>query len=154
MSQLPLHILLVEDNLDHAELVRRQLEAFTIASQIHHVADGEAALAYIFGQDAFAARHQFPAPAVVLLDLRLPRLSGLEVLRQVKARAEHQSLPIVVLTTSEAEQDVQCARVLGAHSLLTKPTDSATLGKLFRELGLVPLGGAMGVAPEENLSPA
>jgi CheY-like chemotaxis protein len=81
----PLNILLVEDNPDHAELVRRNLENFQVANFLHHVEDGEAALDYIFGRAGYADRAQFPAPDLVLLDLRLPRVDGLEVLRHVKS---------------------------------------------------------------------
>src|SRR5215510_15205623 len=80
----PLTILLVEDNLPHAELVKRGLETHAIANKIYHVSDGEAALAYLFRQGVYADPATSPRPHVVLLDLRLPKVSGLDVLREIK----------------------------------------------------------------------
>jgi CheY-like chemotaxis protein len=147
MHHSPLHILLVEDNPDHAELVRRHLEYLPVATRIHHVEDGEAALNYILGQGSFAQREQFPMPDVVLLDLRLPRMDGLEVLRLVKSQAEFQCLPVVVLTTSDAERDVKEAYAWRADGFLTKPTDFGTLLKIFSSLGFIP-------CPKVNYAPA
>src|SRR6266487_6338939 len=84
----PLTILLVEDNLPHAELVKRSLEAHQIANRIYHVADGEAALDYLFRQGVYADPVTSPRPHVILLDLRLPKLSGLEVLRELRASTD------------------------------------------------------------------
>ena len=135
MSGRPLNILLVEDNLDHAELVRRNLENFPAANFLHHVEDGEAALKYIFGRGAYADRVQFPAPDLVLLDLRLPRLDGLEVLRQVKSHPTLHRTPIVVLTTSAAERDVAMAYEYHANTVVTKPVDFQQLSQLIKDLG-------------------
>jgi CheY-like chemotaxis protein len=145
MSHSPLHILLVEDNQDHAELVRRQLQRLPVAVRIHHVEDGESAVAYVFGQDAFAQRDQFPLPDLVLLDLRLPRMNGLEVLRCLKSTAATAALRVLVLTTSDAEQDGQSAYELGADDFLTKPTDLLTLQKIFGRLGFIPCPTAVGI---------
>src|ERR1035441_7840024 len=120
MSGRILNILLVEDNLDHAELVRRSLEQFPAASCLHHVEDGEAAVDYIFGRGACADRALFPAPDLVLLDLRLPRMDGLEVLRQVKSHPTLHPTPVVVLTTSDAERDAAAAYGYHANSFVTK----------------------------------
>ena len=135
MSGRPLNILLVEDNLDHAELVRRNLENFPAANFLHHVEDGEAALKYIFGRGAYADRVQFPAPDLVLLDLRLPRLDGLEVLRHVKSHPTLHRTPIVVLTTSAAERDVAMAYEYHANTVVTKPVDFQQLSQLIKDLG-------------------
>jgi CheY-like chemotaxis protein len=138
MTGHPLHILLVEDNPDHAELVRRSLEHFPAPIFLHHVEDGEAALEYIIGQGKYADRAQFPAPHLVLLDLRLPRLDGLEVLRQVKSHPALHQTPIVVLTTSYAERDVAMAFEHRANSFLTKPVDAERLFQLIQEPGFFP----------------
>jgi len=126
----PLNILLVEDNLDHAELLRRTLEQFPAAKFLHHVEDGEAALDYIFGRGNFRDRLQFPSPDLVLLDLRLPRLDGLDVLRHVRRHPTCHRLPIVVLTTSEAERDVAAAYEYHANGFVSKPVDVQRLSDL------------------------
>src|SRR6516162_6771932 len=95
----PLTILLVEDNLPHAELVKRSLETHEIANRIYHVSDGEAALAYLFRQGVYADPATSPRPHVVLLDLRLPKVSGLEVLKTIRASRELHTVPVVVMTT-------------------------------------------------------
>jgi CheY-like chemotaxis protein len=141
MSGRPLNILLVEDNPDHAELVRRNLENFQGANVLHHVEDGEAALDYIFGQGVYADRAQFPAPDLVLLDLRLPRVDGLEVLRLVKNHPTLHPTPIVVLTTSDAERDVAMAGEYHANSFVTKPVDCQRLARLLKNLGFYWLAG-------------
>jgi CheY-like chemotaxis protein len=134
MSGRRLHILLVEDNPDHAELVRRSLERFQFASFLHHVDDGEPALDYIFGRGSYIDRVLYPAPDLVLLDLRLPRVSGLEVLRHVKSHPTLHHTAVVVLTTSEAERDVAMAYQYHANSFVTKPVDADRLLKLIKEL--------------------
>jgi two-component system, response regulator len=131
------HILLVEDNADHAELLRRNLESAPFACRLHQVEDGESALDYIFGRKHFSDRAQFPAPQLVLLDLRLPRLDGMEVLRHVKGDERHRDLPVVVLTTSDAECDLETAIRLQANRFLTKPVDGAMLTQLIHALGIV-----------------
>jgi CheY-like chemotaxis protein len=135
MSGRALNILLVEDNPDHAELMRRNLEHVPAASFLHHVEDGEAAMDYIFGRGAYADRARFPAPDLVLLDLRLPRVSGLEVLRQVKSHPTLHRTPIVVLTSSDAERDVAVAYEYHANSFVTKPVDFQRLSQLIQDLG-------------------
>ena len=139
MNRAKIHILLVEDNHDHAELLRRDLEHFPLPTHVHHVEDGEAALDYAFGRNHFSDRAQFPLPDVILLDLRLPRLDGMEVLKQVKNHPVTCGLPVVVLTTSDAERDVAAARACRADKFLTKPADSRMLQQALAGLGLGPL---------------
>ena len=131
----PLTILLVEDNLPHAELVKRSLEAHEIANKIYHVSDGEAALAYLFRQGVYADPATSPRPHVVLLDLRLPKLSGMEVLKAIRASRELQTVPVVVLTTSTAERDVVCAYKHHVNSYLIKPVDYDQFSRLMHDLG-------------------
>jgi CheY-like chemotaxis protein len=131
----PLTILLVEDNLPHAELVKRSLEGHQIPNRIYHVTDGEAALAYLFRQGVYADPATSPRPHVVLLDLRLPKLSGLEVLREIRASRELHTVPVVVLTTSTAERDIASAYEHHANSYLVKPVDFAQFTQLMQELG-------------------
>ena len=131
----PPTILLVEDNLSHAELVKRTLEAHPIVHRLYHVGDGEAALAYLFRQGKYADPATSPRPNVVLLDLRLPKLSGLEVLKVIRASRELHTVPVVVLTTSTAERDVVCAYKHHVNSYLVKPVDYAQFAQLMHDLG-------------------
>ncbi|MDR3458748.1 MAG: response regulator [Verrucomicrobiae bacterium] len=142
MSVAKIHILLVEDNPDHAELLRRDLEHFPVPTHVHHVEDGEAAVDYVFGRAPFSNRAQFPLPDVILLDLRLPRLDGMEVLSLVKNNPATRKVPVIVLTTSDAERDVAAAIAGHADGFLTKPADSLLLLQTLVDLGLGPVPAA------------
>ena len=131
----PLTILLVEDNLPHAELVKRTFETHQIVHRLYHVGDGEAALAYLFRQGKYADPATSPRPNVVLLDLHLPKLSGLEVLKAIRASRELHTVPVVVLTTSTAERDVVCAYKYHVNSYLVKPVDYGRFAQLMHDLG-------------------
>ena len=128
-------ILLIEDNPAHAELIMRNFEVHRIANRLVHVTDGEAALDYLFRRGAYADPTQSPRPHLILLDLRLPRIDGLEVLKMIKASQELCPIPVVILTTSEAEQDVVRAYQHYANSYLVKPVDFAEFTQLMEELG-------------------
>jgi CheY-like chemotaxis protein len=106
-----------------------------VANRLVHVEDGEVALDYLHGRGPYADRRQFPLPHLVLLDLRLPRVDGLEVLRDVKTDRELHRIPVVVLTTSDAERDVAQAYEYHANSYLTKPVDFGGFASLLRDLG-------------------
>jgi len=131
----PIVILLVEDDPAHAEIVRRNLAAFRVANRLIHVEDGQAALDYLFGRSGYADRQKHPRPDLVLLDLRLPKVDGVEVLRQVKNDEELKRLPIVVLTTSSAETDMVNAYTNGAGSYLVKPVDFEKFTELLETFG-------------------
>ena len=120
----PVTILLVEDDPAHAEIVSRSLNGFRVATRIVHVKDGQEALDYLFHRGAYANPETSPRPAIILLDLRLPKVDGLEVLRLIKEDAELLKIPAVVLTTSTAESDVVIAHAHGAVSYLVKPVDA------------------------------
>lgn len=135
MSGEPITILLVEDNQDHAELVIRGLETNRVANKIIHVEDGESALDYMFQRGRFSDPELAPRPHLVLLDLRLPRVDGLEVLRTLKSSEETKRVPVVVLTTSEAERDVAMAYEHHANSYLVKPVSFAKFMELTKDLG-------------------
>lgn len=151
MSGRRLHILLVEDNPDHAELVRRSLEHFPLANSLHHVDDGEPALDYIFGRGSYSDRARYPAPDLVLLDLRLPRVDGLEVLRHVKSHPTLRQTLVVVLTTSDADRDAAMAYEFHANSFVTKPVDFDRLFQLIQELEFCPPPGKK--SPAANVGP-
>jgi CheY-like chemotaxis protein len=131
----PMTILLVEDNPDHAELVKRNLEDFQVANHIYHVEDGEAALDYVYRRGTYSDHKKFPRPDVILLDLRLPRIDGLEVLKQIKRDLTLQAIPVVVLTTSDAEKDLAQAYEYHANSYVTKPVNFENFSRLLRDLG-------------------
>jgi len=130
-----LTILLVEDNIDHAELVIRNMENFKVANTIRHVEDGEAALDYLHGRGKYADRKQFPMPHLMLLDLRLPKVDGLDVLKEVKCDDFLRALPVVILTTSDAERDLVMAHEYHANSYVTKPVDFIKFSDLMKDLG-------------------
>lgn len=140
MQGAALTILLVEDNMSHAELVKRSLETHALVKTIYHVRDGEAALAYLFRRGVYADPAQSPRPHVVLLDLRLPKLSGLEVLRELRASSTFRAVPVVVLTTSAAERDVRGAYAQYVNSYLVKPIDFGQFTQLMHDLGTYWLG--------------
>ena len=136
----PLVILLVEDNEDHAELVKRKFESQRIANRIIHVGDGEEALDYLFQKGKFTDTDANPLPNLILLDLRLPKLDGLSVLSEIK-KAEHlRIIPTVVLTSSESEKDVNSAYRNHVNSFLVKPIDFNKFAALMDELGMYWLG--------------
>lgn len=128
-------ILLVEDNPDHTELIMRSLHDHRVANKIYHVPDGEEALDYLFRRAGYTDPKKSPRPHVILLDLRLPKIDGLEVLKEIKASDELRRIPVVVLTTSEAEGDVSTAYENHANSYLVKPVDFDKFTKLMNGLG-------------------
>jgi CheY-like chemotaxis protein len=122
-GQEPLTILLVEDNPDHAALVERSLERADGSVQLVTVPDGEEAMSYLLGHPPWTDPERSPRPHLILLDLRLPRLDGFAVLRAVKESPWLQAIPVVVLTTSEADPDIARAYALHANSYVVKPAD-------------------------------
>jgi CheY-like chemotaxis protein len=131
----PLVILLVEDDPAHAEIVRRNLGDFRVANRIVHVEDGQAALDYLFRQGPYVEPATSPRPSMILLDLRLPKVDGLEVLRRLKEHAVLRAIPTVVLTTSGAEADMVNAYSHGAGSYLVKPVDFTKFTALMEAFG-------------------
>lgn len=128
-------ILLVEDNNAHAELVRRSLERHHVRNRIIHLTDGEAALDYLFRRGKYSDAKAHPFPHLVLLDLRLPRIDGLSVLKEIKSSPELQKLPVVVLTTSSSERDLVGAYENRANSYLIKPIEFEEFGRMMETLG-------------------
>ncbi len=140
MKGEPVFVMLVEDNIDHAELVIRTLENHRIANQIRHFSDGQKALDYLFRIGEYAEPESSPRPHLILLDLRLPRVDGLEVLRQIKEREDLKNIPVIILTTSEAERDVARAYDNHVNSYLVKPVGFDEFSKLMDDLGFYWLG--------------
>ncbi len=135
-----LTILLIEDNPDHAELIMRSFQEHRVANQLSHIPDGAAALDYLLQQGDYADPEQSPRPHLILLDLRLPKVDGLEVLKEIKSNDELCLIPVVILTTSEAERDVAKAYEYSANSYLLKPVDFKKFTALMDELGFYWLG--------------
>ena len=135
MTGEPFLILLVEDDPAHAEIVRRNLEDARVANRLVHVGDGQAGLDYLFHRGEFTDAAKFPRPGLVLLDLRLPQVDGLEVLRLTKADPSLNRIPIVVLTTSTAESDMARAYECQANSYLVKPVDLANFTEMMETFG-------------------
>jgi len=129
-------ILLVEDNPDDAELTVRAFKKGHIVNEIVVVGDGQEALDYLFVAGPHAGRDPRVIPHVVLLDLNLPRISGLEVLRRIRADARTKLLPVVILTTSREDADIIGGYSLGANSYVRKPVDFAQFVEAAMQLGL------------------
>jgi two-component system, response regulator len=129
-------ILLVEDNPSDIKLTRRALERSRITNQLVVAEDGVEALDYLFARGAHAGRDVTNLPSVLLLDLKLPKVEGLEVLRQIRADARTRRLPVVVLTSSQEEQDIFASYDLGANSYIRKPVDFNQFAEAIRHLGL------------------
>lgn len=129
-------ILLVEDNPSDEELTLRALRKSNILNRVVVVRDGAEALDWLFRQGTYAQRSQDEVPQVVLLDLKLPKIDGLEVLRAVRADPRTKLLPVVVLTSSIQEQDVVTSYGLGANSYVRKPVDFTQFVDAVRQLGL------------------
>ena len=130
----PINILLAEDDTAHAEIVRRKLKDFRIANRLFQVKDGQEALDFLFCKGAYADPETSFRPDLILLDLRLPKVDGLGVLRQIKKAEDSRRIPVVVLTTSDESSDIAASYVHGAGSYLVKPTNFEKFDKLLDAL--------------------
>jgi two-component system response regulator len=129
-------ILLVEDNPSDIELTKRALTKNNITNELVIAQDGQEALDYLFGTGTYAGRDLKDSPAVVLLDLKLPKINGLEVLQKIRANEFTKLLPVVILTSSDQEQDLMSSYKLGANSYIRKPVDFTQFTEAVRNLGL------------------
>jgi CheY-like chemotaxis protein len=129
-------ILLVEDNPNDVELTLRALKKNNLTNKVQVVKDGAEALEYIFANGAYAHRKIEDHPKVILLDLKLPKVDGLEVLRRIKSDERTKIIPVVVLTSSKEERDLVDSYKLGANSYITKPVDFESFVRSVAELGL------------------
>ncbi|MEE8374251.1 MAG: response regulator [Dehalococcoidia bacterium] len=129
-------ILLVEDNPDDEALTLRALKKSNILNDVAVAHDGVEALDYLFGEGSYSDRDTSVMPQVVLLDLKLPKIDGLEVLRRVRADKRTKLLPVVILTSSKEERDMIEGYKLGANSYIRKPVDFVQFGQAVQQLGL------------------
>jgi two-component system response regulator len=129
-------ILLVEDNPQDAELTTRALKKHNLANRLITVEDGAEALDFIFCRGKYATRNNGQSPKVVLLDLKLPKVSGLEVLRALKRDEKTRSIPVVIVTSSREDPDIKTAYALGANSYVVKPVDFDAFAESVSSLGL------------------
>jgi len=136
MKSREVEIVLVEDNPNDAELAMRALKEYNLANKLMWLKDGVEALDFIFAQGQYADRSIEDVPKVVLLDLKLPRVDGLEVLEKVKSDTRTKSIPVVVLTSSSEERDIIASYNLGVNSYVIKPVDFDKFVDAIKEVGL------------------
>ena len=129
-------ILLVEDNMNDAELIIEALREVNLANHLVHLQDGEEALEFIFATGAYAEREIKKVPRVILLDIKMPKVNGIEVLRQIRANPDTKLIPIVIMTSSKEEQDIIKSYQLGVNSFVVKPVEFNDFAKAVSELGL------------------
>ncbi len=129
-------ILLVEDNPRDAELMIRALKKKNLASNLHHVEDGVEALDFLFARGKYAGRDMSDSPKVVILDLKLPRMNGLEVLNMIKNDERTRNIPVVMVTSSAEDPDVMTAYRLGANSYVIKPVRFDSFIEAISKLGM------------------
>jgi len=135
MEGKPAVVLLVEDDEAHAMLIMRALEDAKVANKIYWVSDGEEALGYLFRSGKYAGNGESPRPDLILLDLRLPKLDGHEVLKEIKESDNLKLIPVVVLTTSQSQVDIAKAYSNYVNSYLVKPIDFGEFSEIVREVG-------------------
>jgi len=136
MEHNEVEILLIEDNPHEAELTIRSLKKYNLANRLLHIDDGEEALEFIFSKGRYAANKSPFSPKLVLLDLKLPKVDGLEILRQIKADDRTKAIPVAVLTSSKEEKDIIESYKLGVNSYIVKPVNFESFTKSVSELGL------------------
>jgi two-component system response regulator len=151
MAADPIEILLVEDNPNDEELTLYALKKNNITNQIQVVRDGAEALEYLFCTGAYAHRQINEPPKVVLLDLKLPKVDGLEVLEQVKSDTRTRAIPVVVLTSSQEERDIVESYQLGVNSYIVKPVDFEQFIEAVRQLGMYWM--LLNISPAQSNSP-
>lgn len=131
-----IEILLVEDNPSDAKLAHMALQESRIANKIIHLKNGAEALDYIFCEGEYASRNMDNHPRLILLDLKMPKINGIEVLRKIKSDTRTNTIPVVVFTSSNEDPDVEECYLLGVNSYIVKPVDFDQLMKAVNEIGL------------------
>jgi len=136
MENKEVEIVLIEDNPSDAEMTIRALRKNNIANNLVHLKDGEEALEFIFGTGSFEGRNTANLPKVILLDLKMPKVDGIEVLKRIKADEKTKLIPVVVLTSSNQDPDISTCYKLGANSYIVKPVGFENFTKAIAELGM------------------
>lgn len=132
----PVDLLLVEDNIDEANLAIRELKKNNLANNLLHLKDGEEAINYLFGLNEYQGRNLSNVPKLILLDLKMPKVSGHEVLKRIRSNENTKKIPVVVLTSSQEEKDITEAYDLGVNSYIVKPIDFKNFSDAIKEIGL------------------
>ena len=133
---MEVEILLIEDNPNDAELTMRSFKKNNITNSILHLKDGAVALEFLFGSGEFEGRNTNNKPKVILLDLKMPKVDGIEVLQKIKANDTTKTIPVVILTSSKEDPDIDKCYKLGANSYIVKPVDFDSFQKVVTQLGL------------------
>lgn len=136
MSDIEVEILLVEDNPNDAELAIRALRKQNLGNNLIHVEDGAEALDFIYGMGKYSSRNTNNIPKVILLDLKLPKVGGIEVLQKIKNDPRTKPIPVVVLTSSAEDPDIKRCYELGANSYIVKPVQFDNFAKTIANIGL------------------
>jgi CheY-like chemotaxis protein len=135
-NDMNIEILLVEDNPSDAEMTIRALKKYNIANKLEHVKDGEEALEFIFSKGKFVTRKGGNNPKLIILDLKLPKVDGLEVLKIIKSDESTKTIPVVIMTSSREEKDLIEGYKLGVNSYVVKPVEFENFVSAVSELGL------------------
>ena len=136
MENLEVEILLIEDNLNDAEMTIRALRKHNVTNKVTHLQDGAEGLDFIFGTGCYKGRNIDNKPKMILLDLKMPKVDGIEMLRKVKSDDRTKIIPVVVLTSSKEDPDVRTCYELGVNSYIVKPVGFENFTKAIEELGL------------------
>ena len=136
MEKSEIEILLVEDDTDDAEMTIHALRKNNLANKLTHLVDGEEALDFLFARGQYAGRELQKAPRVILLDIKLPKIDGIEVLREIKANEKTRTIPTVIMTSSKEERDIIISYELGVNSFVVKPVGFSAFAKAVSELGM------------------
>ena len=131
-----IEIVFIEDSPEDADLAMRSFKKHNIANEIKLLDDGQLALDYLFGEGKFAEQGRAATPRLVLLDLKLPKVSGLEILEKMKLDSELKRVPVVILTSSNEDLDIERAYALGANSYIVKPVNFSKFAGAIQQLGV------------------
>ena len=134
--EIAAEIILVEDNPSDADLIKRALNKNNVANKILHLKDGQEVLQYLFGEGQWKGRTTANTPKVILLDLKMPKVSGIEVLKKIKSNEETRSIPVVILTSSKEDPDIKECYKLGVNSYVVKPVGFEEFSSTVAQLGL------------------